>query len=250
MKLMRLALLIGLASCAGPRPPPHAVVTPWGTARAASESRTGQVASVLQRVAPRVSRELDVPAPPLVEIWQLDSGFEGAIDARTMNDRIELGPEWDAAPEWIVAHEFAHWCMRHDPRARWSELPIIAQEGLAEVAAFRALPDMRKYAEREHRHSLRSLSEFDPSQGVFEIDARDWVAITDETLLRALYAIGFVLALRIGPEGLAELCARARAEGLAMVPGAWMQERADLVGATPSDLRAALEQELARTPMR
>jgi hypothetical protein len=203
---------------------------------------------VLRLVAPAVAAELRVPPPRALEVWKLSTPVDGHAEARVRGDRIELGLECDPSLggiRWILAHEVAHWCLQNDPLARWRELPQLAQERLAEALAFQTVPGAAPLAAAQHRSALSQIERFDAAQGAFSLSAREWGEIAEEGVLRALYALGFLLALRIGPAGLAELCEQAQAAGLRYVPGPWLLERAGLVDAPPSALLAALEEQLA-----
>lgn len=71
---------------------------------------------------------------------------------------------------------------------------------------------------------------------------------------KALYGLAYLVVVRaserIGLEGLLELCRRARAEGLARVPEAWLLEAAELCPVDVRPWRRALEDELGPQELR
>jgi hypothetical protein len=246
-------LLLG-GSCAGPSVPRSAVQAPWGIVRAPEARRAGEVSGVMARLVSAVALESGVQDPPPVEIWQLSHEIEGPLVANTRPGRIELGAEVgtllgdEDGLTWLLAHEYAHWCLHSAEERQWDALPTLLAEGLAEAIVLRALPHLARSAWAEHRAALESIERIESGQTLFNLTLEEWGGVRTPEQARVLYAIGAVLASRIGREGLAELCERARGEALETVPGAWILARAQMESLTRERLLAALDHHVAHAP--
>jgi hypothetical protein len=186
---------------------------------------------------------LDEPPPP-VDIWLLSEDVPGVPSARTWTDRIELGRECNGQ-DWLVAHEFAHWCMTNDPLGRWSALPYVAGEGMAEAAAFLAVPRLAVAAALGHREALAAVERIEYDDDTLEVDVQTVMKIEDESVVRALYAFGLTLALRLEPSGLERACSEIPPGPRGTIPMRALMARAGLDGATPERWVEVLDEELA-----
>lgn len=246
-----LGALLLCGSCAGPAVPRSAVQAPWGIVRAPEAGRAREVSGVMGRLVSAVALESGVQDPPPVEIWQLGRAIEGPSEAITRAGRIELGSEVgmllgdEDGLTWLLAHEYAHWCLQSEESRRWDLLPALLAEGLAEAIVLRALPHLSRSAWAEHRAALESIEHIDPGHDLFRLTLEEWGGIQRPEQARVLYAVGAVLASRIGRQGLADLCERARGEALETVPGAWILAQARLESLTRESLLAALDDHVA-----
>ncbi len=251
MHELLLSALLLCGSCAGPAAPSGTVQAPWGIVRAPEVKRAREISSVMARLVSAVELESGVQDPPPVEIWQLDCVMDGPSEAATRAGRIELGSEVgtllgdDDGLTWLLAHEYAHWCLQSAEGRRWDPLPALLSEGLAEAIVLRALPHLSRAAWAEHRAALESIEHIDPGHSLFKLTLKEWGAIQRPEQARVLYAVGAVLASRIGRQGLADLCERARGEALETVPGAWILAQARLESLTRESLLAALDHHVA-----
>jgi hypothetical protein len=177
-----------------------------------------------------------------VEVWQLSEEVNGPAEGRTTNGRIEIGEEVRGEELWLIAHEYAHWCVANDPLKRWMGLPHLVLEGLAEFAAAYALPCQAANAEASQRELLESVEHIGSLDEVFAIGPREWGDIGNEQLLRTFYVVGFVLAARLGPDGLARSCAEARISQNASAAGALILCQAGMQGASPEEWVVALRE--------
>jgi len=237
-----LPLFIVLAACAGRRPPGHVSPSSAGVVRSDSKAEACRLAEMLSAVAPGVVQALHVPPPAPVEVWQLTCEIPGVCEGRTEGQRIEIGKEARGQECWLMTHEYAHWCIDHDPLKRWAGLPQIALEGLAEFAAAWALPDLADEAAAGQREALERVERMDSLEKIFALGPKEWGAVADEELLRVFYALGFVLAARLGPDGLADLCAEARSSNQSTVSSASILSRAGLAHASPTGWIEALDE--------
>lgn len=241
-----IALATVASACSTPtRAPAHGIATRWGVVRSDDEELARRTAEAWDACAPTVvSMLLDEP-PPHVDIWILSEDVPGVPSARTWTDRIELGSECAGQEDWLVAHEFAHWCMMSDPLERWTALPYVAKEGLAEAAAFRAVPRLAAAAGASHREALTAVERIEYDDDLLEVDVEGLAGIEDESIARALYAFGFTLALRLKPSGLANACATVAPGPAGTIPMRALIVRAGLDGAQPARWIEVLEEDLA-----
>lgn len=206
----------------------------------------------MTRLVNAVALESGVPDPPPVEVWQLDCAIDGPSEAITRAARIELGSEVgtlhgdDDRLTWLLAHEYAHWCLQSAEGRSWESLPALLTEGLAEAIVLRALLPLSRPAWAAHRAALESIEHIDAGQDLFTLTLEEWGGIERPEQARVLYAIGALLASRIGRRGLADLCERARVEALETVPGAWILAQARLESLTRESLLAALDDHVSR----
>jgi hypothetical protein len=172
-------LLLG-GSCAGPSVPRSAVQAPWGIVRAPEARRAGEVSGVMARLVSAVALESGVQDPPPVEIWQLSHEIEGPLVANTRPGRIELGAEVgtllgdEDGLTWLLAHEYAHWCLHSAEERQWDALPTLLAEGLAEAIVLRALPHLARSAWAEHRAALESIERIESGQTLFNLTLEEW----------------------------------------------------------------------------
>jgi hypothetical protein len=175
---------------------------------------------------------------PAIEIRRLDAELPGPFRGRFVAARrpyIELGLESRPEERAVLAHELAHWAIHRSRRIAWKRLPPLLQEGLCELVALRAEPELA--AERvvnllallEAQGALRDVevrlaSDPLPHRGADASDAA------------ASYLLGWAVAVRLGVRGLAELCEKppgrgsigardvlARAGLLSEDPGVWKE---------------------------
>lgn len=230
-----LLILTTLSCSAVHRPPEHSASWDGGLVRSGDSANALRVAKLLSELAPAVAHALGSPPPPFIQVWLLPTEIPGAPAGRTVGDRIEVGREAEGEEAWLIAHEFAHWCMASDPQGRWNELPQLVMEGLAELAAARALPSLAAEGKAAHVSALERIARIGSIEEAFGLDAEQWGKIQEEDLLRVLYAMGFVLAARLGPDGLATRCSEARMAGLARVPSNSILASAGLKDASPEE---------------
>ncbi len=187
-------------------------------------------------------------------------------DAGNGSDTYPL--EWieicaDALPRRrlsLIAHELTHFYLGEV----WGVLPQVVEEGLAQLVSTQVDPRYGAEIRVENAVALATAisggltvemprpaeasapadgepelvpwwvsGEVDTSQlptarEALALDANGMWTIEDAGSQRVLYGLGYLLASRIGVDGLYALCQRARAEGLERVPAEWLFEAAEL----------------------
>jgi hypothetical protein len=150
-------------ACLAP-PPPIVVETPFGDVRARTESKAGEVADLLQRLAPEVKAILPGVQDREIDVWVQDQlavflfherpesvrGFT-LLDDEFQAKRIHL-QEGGQSP-WYLAHELVHALIGPS----WAPLPGILEEGLGDVIAEALNPE---YQEHIRSHRLLNASAF------------------------------------------------------------------------------------------
>ncbi|NOT32256.1 MAG: hypothetical protein HOP15_17560 [Planctomycetes bacterium] len=158
-----LASALLSAGCLAP-PPPIVVETPYGAVRAHSAGKAGEVAELLQRLAPEVKALLPGAQDRPIDVWVQDQlavfmfherpesvrGFT-LLDDEFRAKRIHL-QEGGQSP-WYLAHELVHALIGPS----WSPLPGILEEGLGDVIAEALNPE---YQEHIRSHRLLNASAF------------------------------------------------------------------------------------------
>jgi hypothetical protein len=151
------------AACLAP-PPPILVETPFGEVRARSADRAGEVAELLERLAPEVRALLPGTQDRSIDVWVQDElavylfherpesvrGFT-LLEDEFRAKRIHL-QEGGQSP-WYLAHELVHALIGPS----WAPLPGILEEGLGDVVAETLNPE---YQEHIRSHRLLNASAF------------------------------------------------------------------------------------------
>lgn len=156
-RAVTVVLSAGLAaSCLAP-PPPIVVDTPFGEVRARTADKAGEIAELLQRLAPEVKALLPGSQDRPVDVWVQEQlavylfgerpesvrGFT-LLQDEFQAKRIHL-QEGGQSP-WYLAHELVHALIGPS----WSPLPGILEEGLGDVVAERLNPEYEEHI-RSHR---------------------------------------------------------------------------------------------------
>lgn len=263
-----------LAACQGPQPQlPYSATRVAGRVMARSQATAEKYADLIDQLTPRVRSLLpssnDLPVDLRVvsdeerntvkgATWRMGGGFKWIEIDSTTSSGVE---------RFLVAHELTHFVLDET----WDQLPAVMEEGLAEVVAMSVDPDSAPLRRGRHARDLgtalhtQSFESGGESRLVLTgIAVRLWDSgriVTPpfgafRTLpdLRAalrlgpvgfagldpgdsalLYAVGYLLAARIGIPGLHLLCERAAEEGLSTVPADWIFQAARL---DPDDRQA------------
>jgi len=233
---------------------------------APSQATADKYADLVDQLAPRVNAIVpstnDLPIDLRVvsdeerktvkgATWRMGSGFKWIEIDSTSSSGVE---------RFLVAHELTHFVLDEI----WDYLPAVLEEGLAEVVAMQVDPDSAPLRRGRHARDLgtalhtQSFESGGESRLVLEgIAVRLWdsgrivtppfgtfrtmpdlraalrlgpvgFAGLDASESTILYAVGFLLASRIGIPGLHLLCERAAEEGLSRVPADWIFKAARL----------------------
>ena len=258
-------------------PPPVAVQTPFGNVHAESEHKAAEVAELLTELSPRVRALLPGTTDKPIDIWvqsvlRDDQNGERGVGVKGFTllsgefkaKRIHLLEDGELA--WYLAHELVHAYLD----TSWHTLPGVLEEGLADVVAQELNPEL---ADRIRAHRLFTSSGFFGG-ALFKLayqreSDREWVEtpmrieVVGERIdadpveliglsrrgLRQVYpevpeefyGFAYLLVAEIvekrGLAGLHELCARAEAEGLDVVPAERIFAAAEI---DPDDLSPEL----------
>jgi hypothetical protein len=271
-------VLAGIAGACAAVPPPIAVGTPYGVVHAESRHKATEVAELLVDLCPRVRATLPGTIDRPIDVWVQRvlrddaNGARGAgvkgftlLSGEFRAKRIHLLEDGELS--WYLSHELVHASLD----SSWHTLPGLLEEGLGDVVA-EALN--REHAERIRAHRLFTSSSF--FQGVIfqlayqrledrawvespvrlevlgegtDIDVTELVGLSRHDLRKRFrevpepfYGLAYLIVSRIverrGFDGLHELCTRAHAAGLDVVPPKHLLAAAELDPArfTPEQL--------------
>jgi len=259
--LLAAVLLVLASSCSATR---HAGLRATAqedgfTVHALDQATAERVLAGCVAVAPAVlAGPTSGPATP-VEVYcvpvercygegrNLTSGVPGQRQSQCIE--IDIGREF-AWERFVIAHELAHYWLAPE----WNVLPQILEEGLADMAGERADPQagvcrrlfhglrLVTWAgigwpyvlEHDGRHEAGMLHLGKPEPGLpdfgtmLELDGTNYHDVGGEQNENLLYAVGYALVEQLGVPKLAQLCARARVEGLTQIPADWVLDAAGL----------------------
>lgn len=166
---------------------------------------------------------------------------------------------------WILAHELTHYLLGD----AWLPLPMIVEEGLCDAIAGEL--DPYTGASRRLSHAVLLSSWLGPGVVVtisraptraaesitlrvnldreelpsvismLRFDEKSYHTVREPKHHQLLYAFGYVLVDRIGPEKLLELCARAGQAGVASVPPEWLLAAAGIDASQPDSWKRAID---------
>lgn len=257
------ALLLVLSTGCVLVPEPHSSVLlerPWGIAGGESEEEALHVAAIVEQVLP-VFRELEGFEERPLRVHLTDDlgqeGFSGITSEPLFGDSwiaVLRGAE-DA--EHTVAHEMAHFYFDE----LQSRFPTVLSEGASELLADRVFPSPKRrmtlmvmaaasYLDnltievrgREAKKNLPYIVQPVPSvEEVFEIGWYDNLQ-AESRVKAALYGLGWIIAERIGWDGMVALAGRCADEGLEVVPAEWIRSAAGIEPPTQEALRDAIFQ--------
>ncbi len=238
MRALPLSWLVFLSTCCSPSCDSLTHVRHAGTIeiRAASSARADEVARTVDAELPLVRSMLgdgcrEIPRGLICVFEKQGAGSRGT----THEELVELFVGADAEEfdlRYLVAHELTHYFAGSE----WRRLPAVLEEGLCELIAQRAVPDGGTSRRVEHAINVatmiqRQLRSSYPMQVHDEIRVVTWTLAADierssmptavgalqlshqelhelepDRNKRALTSFGYLLATRIGLEGLGELC--------------------------------------------
>lgn len=188
-----------------------------GVVHAYDRALAVRAAGVLEVVGPRLQRLLPYSAE-LPEVWICEqprvTGSDGVYLEGDSKKLIALGTEGASSLGFTLTHELAHWYSH----ASGVELPVAVEEGLADMAAMRALPEAVEGILQTRRADANPTSL--TLREALALSYEEWATMPGEAGLE-LRSIGFLLVLNLGMEDLAELRETARAQGLDRVPAEW-----------------------------
>lgn len=218
MRAVLTLALLALTSCASTEfdRAPMTCETGFGTVRGFAAEDVEEVGRLVRDLAPRVLEilrpehaepvrvvVLDTPADPSAKAFTHEFVREGHLVDRF----IVVGSEGRHLRAFLVAHECVHWWAD----GPWDRLPLALEEGLADLIACQLDP-----AGREAK--LYDLAHVPPAASFEEIEAalcvtrETWAGLTAAERDRA-YWVGYVVASRLGVEGLRELAEQAEVTG-------------------------------------
>jgi hypothetical protein len=188
--------------------PPIARSSPSGEVRAFSDADAARLADELGRLGPEVRTLLgSTRAPPRVFLER--EAIPGPVDALTTGNKIVIGAEAREEELVVLAHELAHWYLD----GAWAALPGSVEEGVADVVAAQVLPEWRETLRGQHVHALATAEPLPDPGSALQLSSEECMRPGDEAQLRAVRALGYSVAQRIGLARLHALCADARAQG-------------------------------------
>ena len=199
------------------RRPPHCEPSKDGVVYAYDRDLAERASSVLGVVRPRLQRILphDASEP---EVWFLDQervlGSDGLYLEGRSKQLIAIGTNGTRSLEFTLTHELAHWYSH----ASGIELPVVVEEGLADMATMMVLPECVD-AVLLLRGAASNPTSWTRQQAL-ALTYEDWMALSGKVEME-LRSIGFLLVLELGTKDLAELRETARAQGLRRVPAEW-----------------------------
>ncbi|MFO1010544.1 MAG: hypothetical protein U1F29_10825 [Planctomycetota bacterium] len=239
MRAVLTLVLLALASCASTEfdRAPLTCDTGFGTVRGFAAEDVEEVGRLVRDLAPRV-REilrperaepvrvvvLDTPADPNAKAFTHEFVREGHLVDRF----IVVGSAGRHLRAFLVAHECVHW-LADGP---WDRLPLALEEGLADLIACQLDPVGRAAKLYDLAH-VPPRASFEEIEVALRVTRETWAGLTAAERERA-YWVGYVVASRLGVEGLRELCVEAQAEGLRTVP----IERVLALAGLGTDMRA------------
>jgi len=214
-----LPLALSLSACLAP-PPPIVVETPFGDVRANSKRKAGEVAQLLERLAPEVQsilpgsqdRQIDVWVQQELKVYRFNKRPESVRGFTLLSDefsakRIHL-QESGQSP-WYLSHELVHALIGPD----WKTLPGIMEEGLGDVVAEKLNPEYENHI-RAHRllnaGAFTSGLEFDVAYQLPRDDLSSWWWPEERRTarLRTLEALPFVIVEELFKTSRADLHGR------------------------------------------
>lgn len=196
--------------------PPLVIERNGVVVRADDLEEAERMAGVFVDLDRKVRCLLEVNSPPTPELWLLDHGFDGPIDATFSLDPpiVGLGQRHHESQD-LMAHELAHHYMRRWP----SRLPAVIEEGLADMVGGVASDKLQ--AIRKWHASVLDRTKVMSITNVLRLSSGDFVKIRDRKVTSALRSVGFRLVDKMGVEELRRMCLRASELDLAHVPIEW-----------------------------
>lgn len=171
----------------------------------------------VQRVVPRIEETLgcEAKAP---EVWLLEQptiqGRDGLHATSEDGEFLLIAGATGPSFEYLLTHELAHW----GSNACGVALPMVVEEGLADVVASRVMPSLTALllAQRKRGGESGTWS----LEQALRLDFETWSLLQagQEAELRAM---GFTIVMNLGLECLEELREEARVRGLDHVPAEW-----------------------------
>ena len=214
--------LLALASCASTDfdRAPMARETGFGTVRGFAAEDVEEVTRLVRDLAPRVQEILRPERAEPVRVVVLDTPTDPSTKAFThefvregqLVDRfIVVGSEGRHLRAFLVAHECVHWFFD----GPWDRLPLALEEGLADLIACQLDPLGHAAKLYDLAHVPPAVS-FDEIEAALRVTRKTWAGLTAAERDRA-YWIGYVVASRLGVEGLRELAEQAAVDGVGFV---------------------------------
>lgn len=222
MRAVLTIVLLALASCASTEfdRAPLTCDTGFGTVRGFAAEDVEEVGRLVRDLAPRVQEilrperaepvrvvVLDTPADPNAKAFTHEFVREGHLVDRF----IVVGSEGRHLRAFLVAHECAHW-LADGP---WDRLPLALEEGLADLIACQLDPVGRE-AKLYDLGRVPPAASFEEIEAALRVTRETWAGLTAAERERA-YWVGYVVASRLGVDGLRELAELAVAEGVRFV---------------------------------
>jgi hypothetical protein len=222
MRAVFTLALLTLASCASSAfdRAPMRCETGSGTVRGYAVDDVAEVGRLVRDLSPQVREILRPRQPEPVRVVVMRASVdpfakaytqEFVRDGRTVERVIVVGSERPHLRGFMVAHELVHWYAD----GSWDRLPLALEEGLADLIACQLDPVGREAKLYDLAHVPPAAS-FEEIKAALRVTRETWAGLTTVERERA-YWVGYVIASRIGVEGLRELAEQAVAGGAAFV---------------------------------
>ncbi|MBL8860743.1 MAG: hypothetical protein JNK02_01930 [Planctomycetes bacterium] len=233
MRAVLPLVLLALASCASTEfdRAPLTCDTGFGTVRGFAAEDVEEVGRLVRDLAPRVQEilrpehaepvrvvVLDTPADPNAKAFTHEFVREGHLVDRF----IVVGSEGRHLRAFLVAHECVHWWAD----GPWDRLPLALEEGLADLIACQLDPVGREAKLYDLAHVPPAAS-FEEIEAALRVTRETWAGLTAAERERA-YWVGYVVASRLGVDGLRELAEQAALDGVRFVPPERVVDRVGL----------------------
>ena len=233
MRAVLTLALLALTSCASTEfdRAPMTCETGFGTVRGFTAEDVEEVGRLVRDLAPRVHAILRPKHAEPVRVVVLETPTDPSTKAFThefvreghLVDRfIVVGSEGRHLRAFLVAHECVHW-FADGP---WDRLPLALEEGLADLIACQLDPVGREAKLYDLAH-VPSAASFDEIEAALRVTRESWAGLTAAESERA-YWVGYVVARRLGVEGLRELAEQAALDGVRLIPSERVVDRVGL----------------------
>lgn len=191
--------------------------------RAELDADAESIGSRMDALVPSIRQVLGAPPGDVTVSILRDLALTGAGGQVLASGEILLESGPVDQMELILAHELAHRFLNDEDV--WHQLPGIVEEGLADVVAGTALPEFALGIEFTHRSALPASASAASARRAIRTTLAEEMYDGDLSRVRELRAIGFVIARKIGIDGLRALSERSRHRENDKIPADWLLER-------------------------
>lgn len=217
--LLLATLLLGSCTTPGDSLPFEERGRDW-LVRANCAEDADTVAELVVRLAPAVRMILDAGACSVTVLISRDSTPTGTCGQVLPNGVILLDGVPGPQLETILAHELAHRFLMTDDV--WDQLPGNVEEGLADLVAGTVVRRSALALEFSHHSALPEDGSLEFARSAIRALLTEDLYEEDNTNARRMRAIGFVIARRLGVDGLRSLCERSQHRENDKIPADWL----------------------------